>query len=94
MKKKIYPSHKEDLSRLNRVSGQIDGIRKMIENGRYCPEILIQLRAARSALKGIEINILERYLSTCVSNAFASDNKKEKDEKIAELLDLFKRFEG
>ena len=45
------PSHLENIPRLNRIAGQIEGIKKMIEDGRYCPDILSQLRAVRSAVK-------------------------------------------
>ena len=55
-------THKENLSRLNRIAGQIEGIKKMIEDGRDCPDIISQLRAVRSAVKSVESNILEKHL--------------------------------
>jgi DNA-binding FrmR family transcriptional regulator len=56
---------------LNRIAGQIEGIKKMVDEGRYCPEILSQLRAVRSAVKGIETEILRRHLSSCVDERHA-----------------------
>lgn len=85
------PSHVENMPRLNRISGQIEGIKKMIEDNRYCPDILIQLRAVRSALRAIESNILAKHLQHCVAQSFSSE--KERDKKIAELKVLFDRFE-
>ena len=57
-----HPSHIENIPRLNRIAGQIEGIKKMIEDGRYCPEIISQLRAVRAAVKAVESNILQKHL--------------------------------
>ena len=86
-----HPNHMEDMPRLNRISGQIEGIKKMIEEGRYCPEIISQLRAVRSAVKAVESNILQKHLQNCVAQSFAS--AEDKDKKIAELKMLFDRFD-
>ncbi len=88
-----HPSHKGELSHLNRVSGQVDGVKKMIEDGRYCPEILTQLRAIRSAVKSIELRILDTHLSSCVDQVFNFENREEQKKKINEIRDLIKRFE-
>lgn len=66
----------------------------MIEDGRHCTDILTQLRAARSALKSIEASVLEDHLQSCVKDAMMSGNQKEAAEKLTELKDLFKRFDG
>lgn len=87
-----HPDHTDQLSRLNRIGGQVEGIKKMIEERRYCPDILIQMRAVRSALQAIEGNLLERHLDSCVNDAFATGSKSEKDKKIAELKELYRRF--
>lgn len=86
-----YPNHSENIARLNRVAGQIEGIKKMIEEGRYCPEIIAQIRAARTALKRVEANVLQKHLQHCVAQSFA--NNAERDKKIAELQELFNRFD-
>ncbi len=88
-----HPSHHSQLSHLNRVSGQVEGIKKMIEEGRYCPEILNQLRAVRSAIKSIELRILDTHLSSCVTDACLSQNQEEQRKKIDEIRELIKRFE-
>ena len=83
------PNHGENLPRLNRISGQVEGIKKMIEEGRYCMDIIIQIKAARSALKSVEKNILKKHLQHCVAAAFSSNEARE--EKIDELIALFEQ---
>lgn len=84
------PSHMENMPRLNRINGQIEGIKKMVEDGRYCPDIITQLRAVRSALKAVESNILKKHLQHCVAQSFTDEDK---DKKIEELKMLFDRFD-
>lgn len=88
-----YPYHGKELSRINRIIGQLEGAKRMIEEKRYCPEIITLLRGARSAIKSVEGNILETYLGSCVANAFQSNDAQEKKKKIEELKEIFKRFE-
>lgn len=88
-----YPCHTAEIKKLNRIAGQIEGVKKMIDDHRYCPEILTQLRAVRSAVKSVEATILEAHLQSCVADAMISGKKKEAEKKIRELQDLFKRYE-
>ncbi|MBY0315372.1 MAG: metal-sensitive transcriptional regulator [Bdellovibrionales bacterium] len=87
--KKSNPDHSNDIARLNRILGQVEGIKKMIEDKRYCVDILTQTKAVGSAIKGLEASILERHLQHCVSSAIEAKNKNESQKKIEELLDLF-----
>lgn len=87
-----HPTHSQEIPRLNRAIGQLEGVKKMIDEHRYCPDIIIQLRAARSAIKAVESNILKTHLQSCVAQSF--DSEEEKDAKIQELKDLFDRFEA
>lgn len=89
-KQDAYPSHMENMPRLNRISGQLEGVKKMVEEGRYCPDILIQLKAIRAAIRAVESNILSKHLQHCVARSFS---EAERDEKIKELKTLFDRFE-
>lgn len=91
----LHPSHKKQISRINRISGQLEGVRGMIEAQRYCPEILTQLRAIRSAVKSLEANVLQTHLSSCVTETFSSKrvSKSEKEKKIKELIEIFKRYD-
>lgn len=83
--------HKSHLSRVNRIEGQVRGIKNMIEEGEYCVNILTQIKAIRSALKGLELHILEGHANHCLMNAVDSGSKKETKEKINEIMDLIKR---
>lgn len=86
------PCHKGEIPRLNRIIGQLEGVKKMIEAHRYCPDILIQLRAIRSAVRAVEGNILKKHLQSCVAQSFQS--QQDSEQKIEELKQLFDRFEN
>ncbi len=88
-----HPSHGADLPRLNRIAGQVAGVKKMIEENRYCPDILTQLRAIRSALRGLEANILERHLSHCLITSADEKDPNAVKAQIEELKELFKRYD-
>lgn len=81
------PCHGDQLARLKRVAGQVSGIARMIEEGRYCVDILIQLRAVRAALKKVEGNILRRHMEHCVAQALGDTGAAH--SKVDELLKLF-----
>ena len=84
---------KENLiKRLNRVEGQVRGISKMIEEDRYCIEVLQQMQAIKSALSKVEDAILKSHSATCVASAIKSGNQKEQQQKFAELVDLIGRY--
>lgn len=89
----LNPSHEKEIPRLNRALGQLEGVKKMIEGQRYCPDILIQLKAVRSAIKSIESNILKTHLESCVADSFSVDHQ-ECAKKIAEIKDLLDRFQS
>ena len=76
------------IHRLNRINGQIRGITKMIEEDRYCEDILIQLSAVEQSVKSLASILLERHLTNCVKN----DILEGKDESLNEVVHLFKRF--
>jgi DNA-binding FrmR family transcriptional regulator len=78
--------------RVRRIAGQIGGIERMIEEDRYCVDILLQVAAARAALDGLGKQLLSNHVETCVSDALASGRKKERREKIDELMDVFAKF--
>lgn len=88
----LHPTHQAQVKKLNRVIGQLEGIKRMIEERRYCTDIITQTRAASSALKNIELSILETHLGHCVSEAFNSKNQAKSQIKINELIEVMKRF--
>lgn len=87
----LHPYHSKERHRINRISGQIDGVAKMLEERRYCPDIITQVEAIKAALVAFQSTILERHLSECVREAFASTNLSDREEKIEELIKIFKR---
>lgn len=74
--------------RLNRVEGQVRGIGRMIEEDRYCIDILQQIQAIKAALARVEDAILKDHAATCVTSAIASGNEDEQRRKFEELVDL------
>ncbi len=85
-------THESELVRLRRVEGQIRGVQKMIEEKRYCVDILTQLTSIVGAIKGVEENILERHLKGCVHISFTKGSKEDKSRKINEVIDVLKKF--
>lgn len=77
------------INRINRIIGSMEGAKKMIEDDRYCNDILIQLSAIESSIKSLSGILLEYHLTHCIKDAFQSD---ESDSAIEEIVDLFKRF--
>ena len=80
---------KKDLTvRLNRINGQVEGIKKMIDDNRYCADILIQISAVKKALESVGYIIMENHLQTCVTDEILEGNK----EITHEIMDLFKKL--
>ena len=92
MVKSTHPNHEDKIKRLNRIAGQLQGIIKMIENKKYCVDILQQTRAITAAIKSVEQLILKDHMNACVSSAMKSKNKKEQDKKIEEVIKLINKF--
>ena len=85
-------NHISQLQRLRRIEGQIRGVIKMIENKRYCMDILQQTRAISAALKAVENNIMEDHLTSCVASALKSNRKKDQANKIKEVIEVISKF--
>lgn len=79
---------KKLISRINRLKGQMDGIRKMIEDDRYCGDVLIQLAAISASLKSLSSVIFENHMHSCVLKSI----KEGDDSSIDEIVELFKKF--
>lgn len=84
-------TRKHSLSRLNRIGGQVRGIARMIEQDRYCVDVVTQIAAVRAGLKRVSDDLLKDHLATCVENAIQSGNRKEQRTKLAELLNLLEQ---
>lgn len=81
---------KQDVvSRLKKIEGQVRGIQKMVDEGRYCVDILTQLAAVRAAVNKVGIMVLEGHTKGCVADAINSENQ---DEKLEELMKVLSKF--
>lgn len=82
------------LNRLKRLEGQVRGIAKMIEDDRYCVDVLTQIAAARAALKGVEKLVIDDHAAHCIEGALASGDPQDQRAKFTELLDLLDKARG
>ena len=80
------------VARLNRIEGQVQGVRRMMEEGKYCVDILLQLSAVQGALEQVRKILLGRHIESCVAEAMASGRKADRQKKIDELLEVFTRY--
>jgi DNA-binding FrmR family transcriptional regulator len=83
---------KESLLRLRKIEGQLRGIQQMIEDERYCIDILTQISSATAALEQVSLIIMKRHLESCVTDAIRSGDEMDRQTKISELMDVFSRF--
>ena len=90
-KKMNHPCHDSQVNRLRKIEGQVRGLQKMIEERRYCMDIVSQLRAVQGALKKVELGILETHLQHCVQDALNSRNSEDAEAKIQEILQLLQK---
>ena len=81
------------LKRLKRIEGQVRGLYRMVEDDRYCIDIVTQISAVRVALRRAEEEILRDHVAHCVEGAIASGNQAEQRRKIAELMNVVSRAE-
>ena len=82
------------IKRLNRIGGQVRGVAQMIEDDRYCIDILNQISAIKSALTKVESLVLKDHAACCVAEAIASGDEAEQREKFEELVELLERTRG
>jgi DNA-binding FrmR family transcriptional regulator len=79
------------LKRLKRIEGQVRGIAGMVEQDRYCIDVVTQIAAARAALRRVEEEVLRDHIAQCVEHAIASGDKADQRRKISELMDVVSR---
>lgn len=94
MKKKKHSSsgldYSDEMKRLNRIIGQIEGIRKMLDDERGLGDVLVQCKAVHSALKSIENRLIKIHLDEALDDIAKAEKKKNREQKIADLEELFK----
>jgi DNA-binding FrmR family transcriptional regulator len=87
-----HASHATQLGRLRRIHGQVAGLVRMVEEERYCADILTQIRAVQGALRRVEQEVLKGHIDHCVTGAVAGGNAGERQTKLNELYDILERF--
>ncbi|OYX02938.1 MAG: transcriptional regulator [Rhizobiales bacterium 32-66-8] len=87
------PTKEQVLKRLNRIEGQVRGIARMVEEERYCIDVVTQIAAVRAALRRAEEEVLRDHVAHCVEHAIRSGDAEEQRRKVAELMDVLVRSE-
>lgn len=87
-----HPGHQSQLPRLKRIQGQTAGLVRMVQEERYCADILTQLRAVQAALRSVEQGVLKTHIEHCVAGAIESGDARVRQIKLDELYDILKRF--
>lgn len=82
------------LKRLGRIEGQVRGVARMVEEDRYCIDVMTQISAIRAALKRVEEEMLKDHVAHCVEDAIVSGRKDEQRRKLDELLDVLGRLQN
>ena len=77
--------------RLQRIEGQVRGLARMVDEDRYCIDVVTQLSAVRAALRSVEDEVLRDHAGHCIEHAIASGTKTDRRRKVAELMDVLKR---
>jgi DNA-binding FrmR family transcriptional regulator len=90
--KEQLTTHSDEIVPLKRIEGQIRGIQRMIEEKRYCIDILTQLSSIVGAVRRVEENILNRHLRGCVRESFTKGNRENRSEKIDEIIEVLQKF--
>ena len=84
-------THRENMNRLARIEGQVRGIKRLVEDGAYCVDILTQIQAAQSALSAVSRKILHKHLDHCVAAAMQTPGTPEAQAKLDEVMTLLKK---
>ena len=84
-------SHRDEITRLRRIEGQVRGLQRMVEEDRYCIDILTQIRSVQRALQRVNDSILERHLRHCVVDAARTGDPAQRDARIDEVMSVLER---
>lgn len=90
--KELKTLHLAEIVPLKRIEGQIRGIQKMIEEKRYCIDILTQLSSVVGAIRRVEEDILNRHLRGCVQQSFTKGSKEDRGKKMDEVIEVLQKF--
>ena len=87
------PTKEQVLKRLSRIEGQVRGLSRMVEEDRYCIDLITQVSAVRAALKRVEEEVLRDHVAHCVEHAIRSGDAEDQRQKVKELMDVIVRTE-
>ena len=88
----VEPELKEDaIRRLKRIEGQVRGLQRMVEEGKYCGDVLVQVASVHEALRGVGKLLMRNHLRHCLTDAVSSGDERSREEAYAEVLDLMYR---
>jgi DNA-binding FrmR family transcriptional regulator len=82
------------LARLRRIEGQIQGIRRMVEEEKYCVDIMLQISAIQGALEQVSKVLMARHIESCVQDSVKAGTERERARKIEELIEVCSRYGG
>ncbi len=85
-------THQEQLQYLKKIEGQVRGIQKMIDQKRYCVDIITQIHSVIGALYRVENEVFRKHTQNCVVNTFKGKSEADKEKKIGEIVELISRF--
>jgi len=85
-------THEQEISRLRKIEGQIRGVQRMIEEKRYCIDILTQLSSVMGAIMRVEENVLNRHLKGCVQESFEVGSREDRQKKVDEVVTVLRKF--
>ena len=88
----MHPDYSDQIPGLNRIEGQVKGIKRMIESRRYCVDILTQIRSAANALSKVQENIFKAHLESCVRDSLEGSDPDDRQTKIDEILQILSQF--
>ncbi len=83
-----HPCHKQHINKLSRIEGQVRAVKKMIEQGDYCVDIMTQLKAIRGAVLRVQKEVLQTHIKNCVRDAILSKDESDSEQKIREILKM------
>ncbi|HKI97480.1 MAG TPA: metal-sensitive transcriptional regulator [bacterium] len=91
--RELYPNHEAQLARLARIEGQLRGVRKMIEERRYCIDIVSQIKAVTAGLKQVQMGVLEKHIHHCVRESVESHDPDLLEQKITEIVQVLGKMD-
>ncbi len=82
------------LARLRRIEGQVQGVQRMVEEEKYCVDVMLQISAIQGALEQVSKMLMHRHIESCVMDSMKAGSDQERAKKIEELIEVFSRYSG